>query len=89
MARDGDDVERDQYLSDIYQIIDPIERTRAVTTRSVQLLRASSPDTFLGRRRLEPIPTEHEKGSADGAMPERSGDEPGPRSYDDSQIVQQ
>ncbi|CCE06128.1 hypothetical protein BRAS3843_1600010 [Bradyrhizobium sp. STM 3843] len=74
MYQDGDKVARDQYLrdqylreqyfSEIYEIVDPIARSRAVAARSIQLLRVSSPDTFLGRGRFEPFSTEHETGCA-------------------------
>ena len=90
MDRDGDDkVACDQYLSEIYRITDPITRSRAVAARSRQLLRASSPDTFLGRRRFEPFPTEND-GCGRPAMPERRVDEPAQRTSDgESQTGQQ
>lgn len=64
MSRHGED-ERARDINEIDQIADPITRSRAVAARSMQLLRASLPDTFLGRRRFEPFP---EQGRQDGAQ---------------------
>lgn len=61
-------------LGEIDRITDPITRSRAVAARSMKLLRASVPDTFLGRGRYEPFPAPGRRDDAHPATVDRSQD---------------